>query len=93
MIESEFGLALRKLAEQGVSVSDDPELFERLVCSAPDAYSSVYYSRDNGWTLEAVGTHFFARNAIGFDDTNTIADWARQQGDGFLFIVVDYEEI
>ena len=92
MIESEFGLALRKLIERyGVEVSDDPDLFERLVYAAPDVFSSVYYSRDNGWTFEDVGTEFFARNGIGYDDSPSIADWARKQGEDFLFIVVDFD--
>ena len=92
MIESEFGLALRKLIERyGVEVSDDPELFERLVYASPEEHHGVYYSLDNGITLVDEGSHFFAQNGIGFDDTISIADWARRQGEGFLFIVVDFD--
>lgn len=92
MIESEFGLALRKLIERyGIEVSDDPDLFMRLVYSAPGNHSGVYYSRDNGWTFEDVGSDFFARNGIGYDDTISIAEWARRQGEDFLFIVVDFD--
>ena len=92
MIESEFNLGLRKLVERyGIEVSDDPELFEKLVYSSPDNHYGVYYSRDNGWTLEDVGSDFFARNGIGFDDSLSIADWARKQGEDFLFFVVDFD--
>ncbi len=92
MIESEFNLGLKKLIERyGIEVSDDPDLFERLVYVAPDNDSGVYYSRDNGWTFEDVGSDFFARNGIGYDDTISIAEWVKKQGEDFLFIVVDYD--
>lgn len=76
---------LDKLIEKGVKVSNSPERFEELVCSG-DYHDAVFVSTDGGYSFQSMGADALSHWGWGYEGGPSYADWARRQGDDFLFL-------